>query len=49
MFCHLRAKSLKVITMSHPFPRNQMRRETKSEGRDAKTKGLGFSLLRTLK
>ena len=48
MFCNLCAK--KVIAMSHPFSENKMRRETKSEGREAKGKGRRrLSLLRTLK
>ena len=32
MFCHLGAKkSSKVISMSHPFPKNQMRHEANSK------------------
>ena len=40
MFCHLHAKTFeKVIPMLHPFPKYQMRREAKSEGRKANTEG----------
>ena len=43
-------KNSNVIAMSYPFPKNQVRREAKSEGCEVKSKGqrrLGF--LRTLK
>ena len=51
MFSNICAKkNSNVIAMSYPFPKNQMRREAKSEGCEVKSKGqrrLGF--LRTLK